>query len=325
MSLSFEYRALLDWHAKNGRHDLPWRDFNGSIEEIGYRVWLSEILLQQTQADRCIAFYNRILDRFPTLESLAKANYDTFFPYYQGLGYYSRARNLLATAKKVVSDFGGTFPRETKLLRNLPGVGPYTTEAIRAFAYDIPTLAFDTNLEKVFARYFHGSRFLPLSEAEKRQILSDFEKNGLSSRTVNAALMDFANLHSKNQKELVDHLKSPFQNCRFTNTKGSLEETVKKPIRYFPSKDARIVVTLHENHRIYFSSLPDRYAPFTLPPSEEDSRASVQTYFLENHALILSVRPPHKKEYIGDVPHLFVNAQIQQGMPKFRRFGKGEI
>ena len=110
---------------------------------------------------------------------------------------------MLATAKIVSDAYGGMFPKDTESLRSLPGIGPYTAEAIRAFAYDIPTLSFDTNLEKVFARYYRGSRFLRLSKSEKAEILEAFIKTDLSARTINAALMDFAALVSNNRKALV--------------------------------------------------------------------------------------------------------------------------
>lgn len=145
---SFPYHELLDWYRANGRHDLPWRK-----DPTDYRVWLSEILLQQTQASRVVPFFERMVERYPTVESLAETTFEEFFPYYDGLGYYSRARNLLATAKTVSYEFGGKFPKESEALRKLPGIGPYTAEAVRAFAFGLPTLPFDTNLEKVFARY----------------------------------------------------------------------------------------------------------------------------------------------------------------------------
>ena len=94
----FPWKILIHWHKKSGRDYLPWRDYSIQENELIYRVWLSEILLQQTQVNRVIEFYNRMIHRFPTIHHLAKASYDEFFPYYDGLGYYSRARNLLKTA-----------------------------------------------------------------------------------------------------------------------------------------------------------------------------------------------------------------------------------
>lgn len=122
MFAKFPYENLLVWHEKHGRHGLPWRRNLNDWDEKGrgYRVWLSEILLQQTQASRVVPFFERMVERFPTVEDLANADFETFFPYYDGLGYYSRARNLLAAAKKVTADFDGFFPKETEKLRSLP-------------------------------------------------------------------------------------------------------------------------------------------------------------------------------------------------------------
>lgn len=102
MKKNFPWQILLDWYEKNGKHDFPWRKYDQNNE---YHVWLAEILLQQTQADRVVPFYTRMLERYPTIHTLARADYDEFFPYYQGLGYYSRARNLLKTAKIVSEEY----------------------------------------------------------------------------------------------------------------------------------------------------------------------------------------------------------------------------
>ncbi len=118
----FPWKNLLFWYIENGRHHLPWRDYTLSTESRLYRIWLSEILLQQTQVDRVIPYFERILERFPTIHDLAMASYDVFFPYYQGMGYYSRARNILKTAAIISEEYGGIFPCEKNLLMKLPGV-----------------------------------------------------------------------------------------------------------------------------------------------------------------------------------------------------------
>jgi len=130
--------------------------------------------LQQTQADRVIGYFERVLEKYPTLMDLAHTDYESFFPYYQGMGYYSRARNLLKTAKIVQEKYNGIFPDTFEALRELPGVGPYTARAILAFGYGKPVLAWDTNLEKVFSRYFFGSREHRLTPAEKAQTEASF-------------------------------------------------------------------------------------------------------------------------------------------------------
>jgi A/G-specific adenine glycosylase len=177
---TFPWSDLLEWYDHHGRHDLPWRDylfdenFSTSPSSIVYRVWLSEIFLQQTQVSRVIGYFDRVLERFPTIESLASTDYETFFPYYQGLGYYSRARNMLQTAQIVRDTYGWRFPNDIDTLSKLPGVWPYTARAILAFWYGEPYLAWDTNLEKVFARYYNGDKNKSLTRKEKGEIEADF-------------------------------------------------------------------------------------------------------------------------------------------------------
>lgn len=100
----FPWQILLDWYEKYGKHDFPWRQYHLQKED-GYHVWLAEILLQQTQADRVVGFYKKILEKYPTIHDLARSSYEEFFPYYQGLGYYSRARNLLKTATIISEEY----------------------------------------------------------------------------------------------------------------------------------------------------------------------------------------------------------------------------
>lgn len=118
----FPWKDLELWYRKHGRTHLPWREYSGSLESRLYRTWLSEILLQQTQVDRVIPYFEKIIEKYPTIHDLAKAEYEEFFPYYQGMGYYSRARNILKTAVIVSEEYSGIFPMEKNLLMKLPGV-----------------------------------------------------------------------------------------------------------------------------------------------------------------------------------------------------------
>ena len=332
MEKVFEYAALLEWYHLHGRHHLPWRAFENLPDwPRTYRIWLSEILLQQTQADRVIGFYNRILEQYPNIEDLAKVAYEEFFPYYQGLGYYSRARNLLACAREVVARYGWIFPRDTALLRSLPGIGPYTAEAIRAFGYDIPTLSFDTNLEKIFCRYYHGSRFIPLTGWERASILEDYLALGeVNAREVNAALMDLGALWSTNSHEWIDWSRSPFIHCLFSKTQGSLEIAPIKVRSYFPVLDAQTLVIIHRDHKQYFSEGKDDFSPFllnpisTLPTPPKDTRHYVQEYFREHYGLELSVRPARKQWYIQGIPTQIVFAQVQSGKIAWSEYTKTE-
>ncbi|MRI58990.1 MAG: A/G-specific adenine glycosylase [Epsilonproteobacteria bacterium] len=137
--------SLLEWFAKEGRHDLPWRTTTDP-----YRIYLSEVMLQQTQVERVVGYYERFLKRFPTLSSLAHADLDEVLALWSGLGYYKRARNLHATARIC----GLKLPKEYHALRKLPGIGEYTASAICSFAYHQPIAVVDTNISRVLGRLF---------------------------------------------------------------------------------------------------------------------------------------------------------------------------
>ena len=138
--------ALLEWYDRN-RRALPWRG-----ETDPYRIWLSEIMLQQTQAATVKGYYARFLDRFPTVQDLADAPEDAVLKLWEGLGYYSRARNLHAAARRVAREMGGTFPKDAAGLRALPGIGPYAANAIASIAYGEPVPALDGNQARVLGR-----------------------------------------------------------------------------------------------------------------------------------------------------------------------------
>ena len=139
---------LLRWWERNGRHDLPWQD-----PRSPYRVWLSEVMLQQTRVESVVPYFLRFLERFPTLESLAAAEPDDVLARWSGLGYYARARNLHACARLVVDRHGGRFPDDPGVLAGLPGIGPSTANAIVAQAFDRRAPILDGNAKRVLARH----------------------------------------------------------------------------------------------------------------------------------------------------------------------------
>jgi A/G-specific adenine glycosylase len=141
--------ALIAWHARHGRHDLPWQR-----ERTPYRVWVSEIMLQQTQVATVIGYYERFMRRFPDIESLAAAPLDEVLHLWSGLGYYSRARNLHLTAQRVVGEHGGELPGDVTGLAELPGIGRSTAAAIVALAMGQRASILDGNVKRVLARYF---------------------------------------------------------------------------------------------------------------------------------------------------------------------------
>ena len=146
--------AVIAWQRQHGRHALPWQNTRDA-----YRIWLSEIMLQQTQVAAVIAYYEKFLRSFPTVESLSAAPTEQVMAHWSGLGYYTRARNLHACAKRVVTEYGGHFPRDPALLAELPGIGRSTAAAIAAFAYGVRAAILDGNVKRVLCRVYGISGF----------------------------------------------------------------------------------------------------------------------------------------------------------------------
>lgn len=140
---------IVGWQKQHGRHDLPWQNTTDA-----YKIWLSEIMLQQTQVVTVKDYYARFLERFPTVADLATASQDEVLALWAGLGYYSRARNLHACAQAVVTDWGGQFPPTPAQLQTLKGIGASTAAAIAVFAFGARAAILDGNVKRVLCRYF---------------------------------------------------------------------------------------------------------------------------------------------------------------------------
>ena len=139
-------KALLAWFQQHAR-SMPWRD-----EPTPYRVWVSEVMLQQTQVATVMPYFQRFMARFPTVEALAEASLDEVLKLWEGLGYYRRARYLHQAARLIVEQYGGELPQDEAALLALPGIGPYTAGAIRSIAFGIPAPILDGNVQRVLAR-----------------------------------------------------------------------------------------------------------------------------------------------------------------------------
>jgi len=154
---------LIAWQRRHGRRDLPWQRTRDP-----YRVWLSEIMLQQTQVATVIGYYERFLQRFPDVQALAAADLAEVMPLWAGLGYYARARNLHACARAVARDHGGAFPRSATALAQLPGIGRSTAAAIAAFCFGERAPILDGNVKRVLARHFGIDGFPGAAAVERR-------------------------------------------------------------------------------------------------------------------------------------------------------------
>lgn len=176
---------IVDWYEINGR-DLPWRKTRDP-----YPIWISEIVLQQTRIAQGIGYYERFLGRFPDLKTLAEAHQDEVLKYWEGLGYYSRARNLHAAAQQLMADYGGIFPDHYTELLKLKGVGPYTARAIGSFAFDNATGVIDGNVLRVMSRVLNDFSPIDVPATRKQfQLIIDKWVAPVPSSPFNQGIMD---------------------------------------------------------------------------------------------------------------------------------------
>lgn len=183
---------IITWYLENKR-DLPWRK-----TEDPYKIWLSEIILQQTQVKQGLPYYLKFVNNFPDVHKLANATEDRIMKMWQGLGYYSRARNLHSAAKTIAYDYGGKFPDNYKDLLKLKGVGEYTAAAIASFAYDEPVAVLDGNVFRVLSRFFGID--VPINSTEGQKLFKNKVNELLNTKQPalhNQAIMEFGALMCK--------------------------------------------------------------------------------------------------------------------------------
>lgn len=214
-------KIIINWYLVNKRN-LPWRNTKDP-----YKIWLSEIILQQTQVKQGLPYYLNFVKEFSNVYDLANADEDKIMKMWQGLGYYSRARNLHFTAKSIVNDYNGKFPDNYKGLLKLKGVGEYTAAAIASFAYDEPVAVLDGNVFRVLARYFGVDTPVNSTEGQKLFKSKVYELlNEKQPALHNQAIMEFGALLCKP--------KSP--DCMFCNLNTSCVAFQQNKIKELPVK-----------------------------------------------------------------------------------------
>lgn len=186
--------ALVDWYGRNHRC-LPWRETRDP-----YRIWLSEVILQQTRVAQGMVYYLRFTERFPSVAELAGATEDEVLKLWQGLGYYSRARNLHAAAREVMERHGGVFPSEYKLVRGLRGVGDYTAAAVASFCGDAPFAVVDGNVYRVLSRVFDLD--VPIDSTGGKRVFAVLAQGLLDEYLANDPLTARAGLYNQAMMEL---------------------------------------------------------------------------------------------------------------------------
>ncbi|WP_336287935.1 MULTISPECIES: A/G-specific adenine glycosylase [unclassified Bartonella] len=243
---------LLSWYDQKHRH-LPWRitpeeQMQGVCPDP-YRVWLSEVMLQQTTVEAVKPYFQKFLKLWPDLFSLAKASQDDIMKAWAGLGYYSRARNLKNCAQQLVENYGGQFPQSVKTLRTLSGIGDYTAAAIAAIAFNHPVAVVDSNVERVVTRLFAITLVLPKAKAkikEQTQKITSLSRPGDFAQ----AMMDLGSIICTPRKPSC--LLCPLQSlCKAAKMQKAEFFPVKAPKKERPSKTAAAFVVLNENKQIY--------------------------------------------------------------------------
>jgi A/G-specific adenine glycosylase len=178
---------LMRWNNDHNRRQMPWKG-----ERDPYKIWLSEVILQQTRVEQGLEYYNRFIEQYPTITQLAKAKDEAVFKLWEGLGYYSRCRNLLATARYIAFELGGIMPGKYEELLQLKGVGPYTAAAVASFAFNLPHAVVDGNVFRVIARYFGIDR--PIDTSAGKALFTRLANELLAAKEAglyNQAIMDF--------------------------------------------------------------------------------------------------------------------------------------
>lgn len=227
---------LIKWQRQHGRHELPWQNTRDA-----YRIWLAEVMLQQTQVHTVIPYYTRFLQRFPTIEVLAQAPLATVLEFWAGLGYYARARNLHRCAQVIVTDHDGQFPKEMQLVAALPGIGRTTAAAISVFAFGTRAAILDGNVKRVLARCFGIAGFPGVAKTEKT--LWSLADTLLPDRNIEAytqGLMDLGSTLCTRRKPFCSSC--PMHSLCIARREGRQSELpVAKPGKIIPERETSLL------------------------------------------------------------------------------------
>ena len=274
-------KKILSWYDNNKRN-LPWRVSKNSPKKLYYRL-LSEFMLQQTQVKTVIPYFNKFTKKFKTLELLSRCNEKEILKLWEGLGYYRRARNLLASSKILVKKYNSKLPFEKKEIKKLPGVGDYTANALLGLVYDKPTIAIDGNVKRVFARIFNKNEakidFERFIELNKKILFSTKRNSDLVE-----ALMEFGALICKPKDPKCDtcNLK---KTCKYFNSSNKIKKIFKKKMIKYKNYDVFCYVNKKKQIALTKKNELGFLSKFNLPQMKESNSEvrNVNWKFLNNY------------------------------------------
>lgn len=294
-------RLLLQWNREENTRKMPWKG-----EKDPYRIWLSEIILQQTRVDQGLNYYNRFIQTFPDIHSLARARDEKVFKLWEGLGYYTRCRNLLATARFISKELNGKFPDNYHAIKSLKGVGSYTASAISSFAFNLPHAVVDGNVFRVLARVFGINKPVDTTEGKKyftalAEELLDKDQPGI----YNQAIMDFGAVMCKPANPL----------CTTCNLRKNCYAFQHNKISQLPIKKKKIRIT---TRWFYYLVMRDRTTVALRQRVEKDIWHSLYEFPLietkKETPLKAILQIAHENKWVGknDFEVTSVSAEIKQ-------------
>ncbi|TLY48312.1 MAG: A/G-specific adenine glycosylase [Gammaproteobacteria bacterium] len=297
-------QKILDWFTQFGRKQLPWQQTKSP-----YSIWLSEIMLQQTQVATVIPYFQRFVKHFPTLSSLAKADIDEVIRLWSGLGYYARARNLHRCAQTIEKDYSGKFPKDLLLLENLPGIGRSTAGAILALAFGQPASILDGNVKRVLAR-FHAVTGWPSLSAVNKQLwvlAEHYTPKNKSIRQYTQAMMDLGALVcTRSQPKCTQ---CPLQNhCKAYTEDSTNHYPSPKPRKTIPYRTIKMLILINKNQEILLEKRPPLGIWGGLWSLPECSITENMKNFCKRH-YYCEIEPPIKK--YAFLKHTFSHFQLE--------------
>jgi len=252
--MGFISDQLIKWHKTSGRHNLPWQNTDNP-----YLIWLSEIMLQQTQVSTVLTYFEKFIKRFPNIDALANAEEERVLELWSGLGYYARARNLHKTAIEISKNYDGKFPSSFDTLLTLPGIGRSTAGAISAFAFKEKKPILDGNVKRVFTRLFGIMEWAGKLSVEKKlwEIASDnLPKTNKYIQTYTQALMDLGATVCKRSQPLCNNC--PLQSECISFKKNLTKDIpVSKPKKTLPTKEIYLLV-INSDDSYLFKKKPSK-------------------------------------------------------------------
>jgi A/G-specific adenine glycosylase len=294
-------KKLMKWNENSNMRVMPWKG-----EKDPYKIWLSEIILQQTRVEQGLGYYERFVKTFPTVQQLAKAPQEKIFKLWEGLGYYTRCKNLIATAQFISREKKGVFPNDYETILSLKGIGPYTAAAIASFAFNLPYAVLDGNVFRVLSRYFGVSTATDIPAGKKLYTilagqLLDTDQPGL----YNQAIMDFGAVICKPKQPL----------CRQCPQKNDCQALKHNMVRDLPIKEKQLK---RKNRWLYYFIVHIKDSVLIRKRTTKDIWENLYEFVLyESDALLAS----DKNTFTPVLKELFGNQamQVKNISPVFRQ------